>query len=138
MFLIRLLLLMAGKDTKVCTSAMPSRAGSGLILSALLVLLTAVSGVAIAAQAMDGKTLVMKRSKGNCLACHAIADGELPGNIGPPLIAMKARFPDADILRKQIWDATAGNPDTRMPPFGRHGILSGDEIDLIVEYLYTL
>jgi sulfur-oxidizing protein SoxX len=138
MFLIRLLLLMAGKDTKVCTSAMLSRAGNGLILSALLVLLTAVSGVAIAAQAMDGKTLVMKRSKGNCLACHAIADGELPGNIGPPLVAMKARFPDADILRKQIWDATASNPDTRMPPFGRHGILSDDEIDLIVEYLYTL
>jgi sulfur-oxidizing protein SoxX len=138
MFLIRLLLLMAGKDTKVCTSAMPGRAGNGLILSALLVLLTAVSTVAMATQAMDGKTLVMKRSKGNCLACHAIADGELPGNIGPPLVAMKARFPDADILRKQIWDATASNPDTRMPPFGRHGILSGDEIDLIVEYLYTL
>ncbi len=138
MSLSRLLKLMAGEHTKLFTAATVGRAGICLVMAGLLVLLTVVSGVGMAAQAMDGKTLVMKRSKGNCLACHAIADGELPGNIGPPLIAMKARFPDADILRKQIWDATAGNPDTRMPPFGRHGILSGDEIDLIVEYLYTL
>ena len=80
----------------------------------------------------------MDKSKGNCLACHVIADGEQPGNIGPPLIAMKARFPDTETLRKQIWDATLNNPETRMPPFGRHGILNREEIDLIIEYLYTL
>jgi sulfur-oxidizing protein SoxX len=85
-----------------------------------------------------GKALVMEKSKGNCLACHVIADGEQPGNIGPPLIAMKARFPDSEILYKQIWDATQNNPETRMPPYGRHGILSREEIDLIIEYLYTL
>lgn len=85
-----------------------------------------------------GKTLTVERSKGNCLACHAIADGELPGNLGPPLFAMRARFPDADALREQIWDAGVKNPGTRMPPFGRHGILSREEIDLIVIYLYTL
>ena len=138
MSLSRLLKLMAGEHTTLCTSATVSRAGTSQVMAGLLVLLTAVSGVGMAAQAVDGKMLAMKRSKGNCLACHAIADGELPGNIGPPLLAMKARFPDAEVLRKQIWDATASNPDTRMPPFGRHGILSRDEIDLIVEYLYTL
>ena len=111
---------------------------TNLVLPGLLVLMMSVSGFAVAAQAMDGKTLVMTRSNGNCLACHAIADGQLPGNIGPPLVAMKARFPDVDVLREQIWDARVRNPDSRMPPFGRHGILSRDEIDLIVEYLYTL
>jgi len=85
-----------------------------------------------------GQLLAMDRSKGNCLACHVIADGEQPGNIGPPLFAMKARFPDRDILFKQIWDSTQRNPETRMPPFGRHGILNKEEIDLIIEYLYTL
>ena len=65
-------------------------------------------------------------------------DGKQTGNIGPPLLAMIARFPEAESLRKQIWDATIRNPDTRMPPFGRHGILSSKEIDLIVQYLYTL
>jgi sulfur-oxidizing protein SoxX len=41
-------------------------------------------------------------------------------------------------LRAQIWDPTARNPNTVMPPFGRHRILSEDEIDLIVDYIHTL
>ena len=111
---------------------------TGLVLTSLLILLTGMSEVVLADSLANGKALVMEKSKGNCLACHVIADGKQPGNIGPPLVAMKARFPDADSLRKQIWDATISNPDTRMPPFGRHGILSSKEIDLIVQYLYTL
>ena len=85
-----------------------------------------------------GKQLAMARSKGNCLACHTIADGELPGNIGPPLIYMQQRVPDRAQLRAQIWDATIRNPDSRMPPFGRHRILSETEIDLIVDYVHSL
>ena len=85
-----------------------------------------------------GKELTMARKKGNCLACHVIDDGELPGNIGPPLMYMQQRFPDRAQLRAQIWDATVRNPDTRMPPFGRHGILSEAEIDLIVDYIHSL
>ena len=70
-----------------------------------------------------GKELAFNRKKGNCLACHAIAGGSLPGNIGPPLIAMKARFPDVSALRAQIWNASANNPNSIMPPFGRHNML---------------
>jgi len=91
-----------------------------------------------AARLTAGKKLAMARNKGNCLACHAIADGELPGNIGPPLMYMQQRFPDRAQLRAQIWDPTVRNPDTVMPPFGKHRILSDDEIDLIVDYLHTL
>jgi sulfur-oxidizing protein SoxX len=87
---------------------------------------------------LDGRSLAMDRAKGNCLACHAIEDGVLPGNIGPPLIAMRARFPDRAVLFEQIWDATRRNPDSRMPPFGRHGVLTEAEIEMIVDYLYTL
>ena len=29
-------------------------------------------------------------------------------------------------------------PDTVMPPFGKHRILTGEEIDLIVDYIQTL
>ena len=85
-----------------------------------------------------GKTLAFERGKGNCLACHAIEDGELPGNVGPPLVAMQQRFPRRAELVAQIWDASTRNPHTTMPPFGRHKILSDDEIDLIVNYLYSL
>ena len=86
----------------------------------------------------DGKKVAFDRKKGNCLACHMMGDGSLPGNIGPPLIAMKARFPDKAKLRAQIWDSTVKNPNSLMPPFGKHGILSDKEIDLIVEYVHTL
>jgi sulfur-oxidizing protein SoxX len=85
-----------------------------------------------------GKTLAMDRGKGNCLACHAFDGGQLPGNIGPPLLAMQSRYPDKNALFRQIWDPTENNPDSRMPPFGKHGILTDEEITLIVEYLLTL
>jgi sulfur-oxidizing protein SoxX len=85
-----------------------------------------------------GKEVAFDRKKGNCLACHAMDDGSLPGNIGPPLVSMKLRFPDKDVLRAQIWDATVRNPNSIMPPFGRHKMLSEDEIDWITEYVYGL
>ncbi|MFN3786467.1 MAG: hypothetical protein ACK4RS_06460, partial [Thiothrix sp.] len=37
-----------------------------------------------------GKELAFDRSIGNCLACHMIEGGDLPGNIGPPLVGMAA------------------------------------------------
>lgn len=86
----------------------------------------------------EGKKLAFDRKKGNCLACHVMAGGELPGNIGPPLIAMKARFPDQAKLRAQIADPRAANPSTVMPPFIPHGIISEGELDKIVEFVYTL
>ena len=103
-----------------------------------IILMAGMSEAVLSDQLADGKALVMEKSKGNCLACHLIADGKQPGNIGPPLIGMKLRFPDTETLRSQIWDATENNPDSRMPPFGRHGILGNEEIDLIVEYISTL
>jgi len=86
----------------------------------------------------QGKELAMARSKGNCLACHAIEEGELPGTIGPPLVYMQQRYPDRAQLRAQIWDPTVRNPDTVMPPFGKHEILSEEEIDLVVDYIHSL
>ncbi|HAQ50971.1 MAG TPA: sulfur oxidation c-type cytochrome SoxX [Gammaproteobacteria bacterium] len=86
----------------------------------------------------EGKEISFDRKKGNCLACHAMDDGELAGLVGPPLMMMKLRFPDKAVLKAQIWDATERNPATSMPPFGRHRMLTEDEIDKVVEYLYTL
>lgn len=85
-----------------------------------------------------GKAIAFDRSKGNCLACHFVEGGELTGNYGPPLIAMKVRYPDREVLREQIWDASIRNPDTRMPPFGRNRILTEEEIDLVTDYIQSL
>jgi sulfur-oxidizing protein SoxX len=86
----------------------------------------------------QGKMIAFDRKKGNCLACHAMDDGNLPGNIGPPLVAMKARYPDKAKLRAQIYDARINNPHTLMIPFGPHGVITDEEIDMVTEYVYTL
>lgn len=85
-----------------------------------------------------GKELAFNKKKGNCLACHDISGGKLPGNIGPPLVAMKARYPDYGKLKSQISDARKNNPNTIMIPFGPHSVLSAKEIDLISKFIYTL
>ena len=86
----------------------------------------------------QGKKLSFNKKKGNCLACHLIAGGEQAGNIGPPLVAMKARFPDKAVLKAQISDPRAKNPNTIMPPFGPHGVMSAKEIELVTNYIHTL
>ena len=108
-------------------------------LVSMMLVTTSVNAAGLSDTAKKGKDIAFNRKKGNCLACHAIAGGVRPaGNIGPPLIAMKHRFPDKAKLRAQIWDSTVTNPDTSMPPFGRHEVLSGKEIDQVVEFIHSL
>ena len=93
------------------------------------------------ARVAAGARLAQDVGKGNCLACHSLpsdANAATSANIGPPLVNISARFPDRQQLRRQVWDAGVANPDTIMPPFGKHQILTKEEIDLIVDYLYTL
>ncbi len=88
-----------------------------------------------------GKDIAFNNRKGNCLACHAMP-GESKAvtstNIAPPLISMKERFPERAKLYAQVWDASKANADTLMPPFGKHKILSDDEINKVVDYIYGL
>ena len=120
---------------KVTVSMLSSAAVIGALVLAPLPA-TAAEGASSVVE--KGKAVAIDRKKGNCLACHMMDDGTLPGNIGPPLISMKLRFPDKAKLRAQIWDATVANPNSIMIPFGRHKVLSEEEIDQIVEYVYTL
>ncbi len=99
------------------------------------------ASMAFAEGEMDGRSLSFDRKFGNCLACHAIPaepKAEAPGNIGPPLVSMKDRYPDRSILRAKIWDATASNPDSVMPPFGRNKILTEQQIELVTDYIQSL
>ena len=101
-------------------------------------------GIALAAFGADsasqapesGQALAFQTEHGNCLACHYIAGGEQMGDIGPPLLNMRQRFPDRARLYTQIWDASAFNIDTMMPPYGRQQILSSQEINAIIDFLY--
>ena len=126
--------------------AMRQSANKILTLAGVLLLalgsLTYTSAHAADAKNMSnveqGKALAFDRKKGNCLACHKIKGGSLPGNIGPELVNMKARYPDKAKLKAQIWDATANNPNSIMPPFGKFKILTDEELDKVVDFVSTL
>lgn len=92
----------------------------------------------IAKEAKTGQEISFERKLGNCLACHSISGGSQAGNIGPPLVAMKARFPDRAVLRAQIWDATVKNPNSVMLPFGRHKILTENQVDKVTDFIHSL
>lgn len=88
--------------------------------------------------AEEGKAIAFDRRLGNCLACHMIAGGDMPGDIGPPLVSMAARYPDKAKLSAQIHDPRVANPNTIMPPFAPMGILTDEQIDKVVEFISTL
>ena len=73
-----------------------------------------------------------------CQACHHFEGTSQAGTVGPPLVAMKARFPDRNKLRDIIYDAHTIKPHSMMPPFGRNGLLEDKQIQTVIDFLYTL
>lgn len=110
-------------------------------LSGAIVLVASLVSPVLAADApkpITGKDIAFQLPKGNCLACHAIAGGEQPGTLGPELKDMKARFPDKKELAAHIADQTSFNPYTAMPPFMKHGALTQEEFDKLVDFIHGL
>ncbi|WP_157644454.1 sulfur oxidation c-type cytochrome SoxA [Bradyrhizobium sp. WSM2793] len=89
-----------------------------------------------------GQKLVADRTRGgSCIACHVMGPAggtDLPGNVGPDLSEMGNAGRDDEWLFNYINDARVYNPDTVMPPWGTHGLLSNSEIGDIVAFLKTL
>lgn len=118
--------------------------GTSLVAMAALSILSTTTVIAadpateLQTSIEEGKKIAFSRPKGNCLACHMIKDGASPGTIAPPLIAMKSRFPDKQVLKEQIWDASKRNPETSMPLFGRYEILTESELDQVIDFIYSL
>ena len=98
----------------------------------------AVSPAGAQSSVAEGQKLAFDRGKGNCLTCHEIRGGDLPGTIGPALKDIKSKYPDRNDLVAIISDETKRNPQTAMPPFGRNRILTEQEINAIVDFLQTL
>jgi len=105
---------------------------------ALLIGAAVLSNPARAQSASEGEKLAFDRGKGNCLTCHVIKGGDLPGTIGPELKDIKSKYPDRNDLVAILHDETKRNPQTVMPPFGRNRILTEQEISAIVDFLQTL
>jgi len=113
-----------------------------LIAALALAATVVVTGFMLPARAQsaaaEGQKIAFDRSKGNCLTCHDIRGGDLPGSIGPKLENIKAKYPDRNDLVAILTDETRRNPLTVMPPFGRNRILTEREIDAVVDFLQTL
>jgi L-cysteine S-thiosulfotransferase len=105
---------------------------------ALLIGAAFSAGPACAQSAAEGQKLAFDRGKGNCLTCHEIKGGDLPGTIGPALKDIKSKYPDRKDLIAIVTDETRRNPQTVMPPFGRNRILTEQEINAVVDFLQTL
>jgi sulfur-oxidizing protein SoxX len=105
----------------------------------ILALLAGLSaGSAHAQSAPEGQKIAFDRSKGNCLTCHVIKGGDLPGTIAPELKDIKSKYPNRADLVAIVTDETLRNPQTVMPPFGRNRILTEPEINAVVDFLQTL
>jgi sulfur-oxidizing protein SoxX len=116
-----------------------SKLGLSTSLVGMLALaLLTFAGPARAQSAADGQKIAFDRGKGNCLTCHVIKGGDLPGTIGPELKDLKTKYPDRADLVAIVSDETKRNPQTVMPPFGRNRILTEQEINAVVDFLQTL
>jgi sulfur-oxidizing protein SoxX len=104
----------------------------------VLALLCAAPAADAQSSVAEGERLAFDRGKGNCLTCHDIKGGDLPGTIGPALKDIKSKYPDRNDLVAILTDETRRNPQTMMPPFGRNRILTDEEINAIVDFLQTL
>jgi sulfur-oxidizing protein SoxX len=94
-----------------------------------------------AGQTVAGAELFVRPDKGHCIACHQVPAGAGPAtrsDLGPKLEGARMRELGKARLREVIVDPTRANPDTVMPPFGRHRILDDAEIGRVVDYLYAL
>jgi len=95
----------------------------------------AITAEKVKSPLQQGKELTIEY----CQACHYFEGTNQAGTLGPPLVAMRPRFPERTRLEKIIYDPhRATKPDSMMPPFGRNGLLDEHQIQRIIDYLYTL
>ena len=109
-----------------------------LALAATIAATGLVLPVRAQSAAAEGQKIAFDRGKGNCLTCHDIKGGDLPGSIGPKLENITGKYPDRSDLVAIVTDETKRNPLTVMPPFGRNRILTEREINAVVDFLQTL
>ncbi len=107
----------------------------------ILAVAAALVAGAASGQARDGRELFTNPGKGNCIACHQVPEGSGPvvrADVGPRLDAARLKGWDRARLRALLDDPMRANPDTVMPPYGRHRLLDAREIERIIDYLHAL
>ena len=94
-----------------------------------------------AAQQSQALELFTRTDKGGCSACHQLPAGIGPAtrsDVGPRLEGARMRALGKAGVREVLVDPMRANPDTVMPPYGRHRLLEAGEIERLVEFLHAL
>jgi sulfur-oxidizing protein SoxX len=107
----------------------------------LLAAIAALAAGAAWGQETDGRSLFSRPDKGNCIACHQVPEGSGPvarSTVGARLDATALKGWDRARLRDLLEDPTRANPDSVMPPYGRHRLLEAREIERLIDYLHAL
>jgi len=110
-------------------------------LAGVLAAVAAAAALPCAAQTASVADLFARPEKGHCIACHQVPDGAGPqsnANLGPRLEGARMRALGKKGIRDVIVDPMVANPETVMPPFGRHRLLEPAEIERLVDYLHAL
>lgn len=133
-------------------AAPPAQAGEGLVPTTVVGDAIPESLTGAAGDAARGRAIVVDRTRGLCLLCHAgpFPEEQFQGNLGPNLAGVGGRLSSGQ-LRLRLVDGRALNPETIMPSYyslaglarvGRawqgRPILSAAEIEDVVAFLATL
>ena len=95
----------------------------------------------VSGDAASGQKLAFDRSRGGgCLACHVMGPRTqaLPGNVGPDLSEIGKAGRTDQWLYNYVYDSRVQNPESVMPPWGKHGFYNEPEIRDMVAFLKTL
>ena len=107
----------------------------------VLLALLAAPALAAAQAPSDALALYTRADKGRCITCHQLPQGVGPAtraDLGSRLEGPRMRELGRDRIREAIADPMRANPDTVMPPYGRHRILEAAEIERLTEFLHAL
>jgi len=116
-------------------SRLTNRLSISMLFLILLTGMIAQAGEVTTSKLELGKKLALE----NCQACHQYAGTEQAGTVGPPLVGMKGRFPERQKLFDIIYDPQKVlSKQTMMPPFGRNELMAKDEIESVIDFLYSL
>ena len=87
-----------------------------------------------------GRALFLDRAKGPCSGCHLVPGADVwpAGNVGPDLSTLGDRGLPDPYLYQLLWDPRVVFPDTAMPPWGRNGVFTSEEVAHLLAYLQTL
>jgi L-cysteine S-thiosulfotransferase len=133
-------------------AAPPAQAGEGLVPTSVVGDAIPESLTGVAGDAARGRAIVVDRTRGLCLLCHAgpFPEERFQGNLAPDLSGVGARLTSGQ-LRLRLVDGRALNPKTIMPSYyslaeltrvGRvwqgRPILNAAEIEDVVAFLATL